>query len=118
MNYILVDQTAADPRYNVSFSVTCDVQSVSDKALANIPLKPNCRTNIVGDIFDTSFNFTIPVIISPEYEREQELTTVTVFVGQNAASAVLTLVFPAVTKTEYSAATVQTYVKVGNGTNP
>lgn len=32
-------------------------------------------------------------------------------------SAVITLVFPAVTKTEYSAATVQVYVKVGNGHN-
>ena len=32
-------------------------------------------------------------------------------------NAVITLVFPAVTKTEYSAATVQVYVKVGNGLN-
>ena len=32
-------------------------------------------------------------------------------------SAVITLVFPAVTKTDYSAATVQVYVKVGNGHN-
>ena len=32
-------------------------------------------------------------------------------------NAVITLVFPAVTKTEYSSATVQVYVKVGNGQN-
>ena len=183
MNYVLVDQTAADARYNVTFSVTSGSQSVTDKALTNIPLKPNGRTNVVGNIFDSNFDLTVPVIVDPGTGTEQELTTVTVTVGQNAASAValdagynadpsqrtaipievavshpieveadkpqitvepatvataewnlttgkldvtplvangnavITLVFPAVTKTEYSAATVQLFVRVGNGIN-
>ena len=179
MNYVLVDQTAADLRYDVTFSVTSDTQVASDKQVKNAPLKPNGRTNIVGNIFEQNFNITIPVIIDPGASTEQELTTVTVSVGQTAAeaveltynptdpastsievavshpveveadkpqitvepanvataewnlttgkldvtplvangNAVITLVFPAVTKTEYSAATVQVYVKVGNGQN-
>ena len=182
MNYVLVAQTG-DPRYNVTFSVTCGTQSVADKALANIPLKPNGRTNVVGNIFDASFNITVPIIVGPGADTEQELTTVTVTVGQNSGNAVeldagynadpslrtaipievavshpiedeadkpqitvdpadvataewnltsgkldvtplvengnavITLVFPAVTKTEYSSATVQIYVKVGTGVN-
>ena len=183
MNYVLVDQIATDARYAVTFSVTSGTQSVSDKALANIPLKPNGRTNIVGNVFDSNFNITVPVIIDPGTGTEQELTTVTVAVGQTPGdavvldagynadpsqrtaipvevvvnhpieveadkpqitvdpatvataewnlttgkldvtplvangNAVITLVFPAVTKTEYSAATVELYVKVGNGVN-
>lgn len=183
MNYILVDQTAPDARYDVTFSVTSGTQSVDDKALANIPLKPNGRTNIVGNIFDANFDLTIPVIVDPGVGTEQELTSVTVSVGQNPGNAVeldagynadptqrtaipievavshpveveadkpqitvnpatvataewnlttgkldvtplvpngaasITLVFPSVTKTEYSAATVQLFVRVGNGIN-
>ena len=178
MNYVLVDQTAADARYNVTFSVISGTQAANDKAVANVPLKPNGRTNIVGDIFDSNFNITVPIIIDPGANTDQELTTVTVAVGQNPGNAVsltdafaqsghvdidvavshpvtedadkpeitvdpasvataewvigtglrvtplvadgaavITLVFPAVTKTEYSAATVQIYVKVGTGDN-
>ena len=181
MNYVLVDQDAtADARYNISFSVIAGTQSLNNKALANIPLKPNGRTNIVGNIFATNFDITVPVIIDPATQTDQELTTVTVTVGQDEANAValayssdspvttsievavshaieadadlpqitvepasvataawnlttgkldvtplvengsalITLVFPAVTKTEYSAATAKIYVKVGNGQNP
>lgn len=184
MNYVLVDQVATDARYDVTFSVTCGSQSVADKALANIPLKPNGRTNIVGNIFDSNFDITVPIIVDPGYDTDEELTTVTVTVGQNPGNAValdagynadpsqrtaipievavshpveveadkpqitvnpasvataewnlttgmldvtplvpngaavITLVFPPVTKTDYSEATVQIYVRVGNGINP
>lgn len=184
MNYVLVDQTAADARYDVTFSVTSGAQSVADKALANIPLKPNGRTNIVGNIFDSNFDITVPIIVDPGYNTDEELTTVTVTVGQNPGNAValdagynadpsqrtaipievavshpveveadkpqitvnpasvataewnlttgkldvtplvangaavITLVFPPVTKTEYSGASVQIFVRVGTGINP
>ena len=184
MNYVLVDQTAADPRYNIEFFVNVGAQALDSKSLSNIPLRPNGRTNIVGNLFDSNFDITVPVIVDPGTGTEQELTTVTVTVGQNAASAValdagynadpsqrtaipievavshpieveadkpqitvepatvataewnlstgkldvtplvengaasITLVFPAVTKTDYSAATVQLFVRVGNGINP
>lgn len=179
MNYVLVDQTAADPRYDVTFSATSDTQVATDKQVKNAPLKPNGRTNIVGNIFDANFNITVPIVIDPEHGSDQVVTTVTVAVGQTEAEAVelsfdptdptttsievavshpveveadkpqitvepanvasaewnlttgkldvtplvangnalITLVFPAVTKTDYSSATVQVYVKVGNGQN-
>ena len=179
MNYVLVDQIDA-ACYDLTFSVACGSQVANDKSLANIPLKPNGRTNIVGNIFDMNFNISVPVIVHPGAGTEQEMTTVTVTVGQDEAHAVLlnfnpdgpvttsievavshpiemdadlpqitvepasvasaswnlttgkldvtplvengsaliTLVFPAVTKTEYSAATAKIYVKVGNGQNP
>ncbi len=184
MNYVLVDQSVSGAQYDVSFSVTSDSQVASDKQVRKAPLRANGRCNIVGNIFDESFNITIPVIIGPDYSSEEELTTVTVTVGQNPGNAVLldagynadpsrrtaipievtvshpievetdkpqitvnpatvasaewnlttgkldvtplvpngaaviTLVFPPVTKTDYSEATVQIYVRVGNGINP
>ena len=184
MNYVLVDQSVSGAQYDVSFSVTSDSQVASDKQVQKAPLRANGRCNIVGNIFDESFNITIPVIIGPDYSCEEELTTVTVTVGQNPSNAVLldagynadpsqrtaipievtvshpievetdkpqitvnpatvasaewnlttgkldvtplvpngaaviTLVFPPVTKTDYSEATVQIYVRVGNGINP
>ena len=184
MNYVLVDQTAADARYNVSFSVSIGSLSAINRAIANVPLKPNGRCNIVGNIFDENFNITIPIIIDSGYSVDKELTTVTVTVGQNPGdpvlldagyntnpslrtaiqieiavshpievetdkpqitvnpatvasaewnlttgkldvtplvpngAAVITLVFPPVTKTDYSEATVQIYVRVGTGINP
>ena len=183
MNYVLVDQIVANPRYDITFSVACGSQSLPSRALTNIPLTPNGRTNIVGKVFDQNFGITVPVIVGPGFNDEPELTTVTVTVGTSAANAValdagynadpalrtaipitvavshaveveadkpmitvepatvaeaewnlstgklevtplvangaavITLVFPAVTKTDYSAATVQIYVKVGTGTN-
>jgi hypothetical protein len=183
MNYVLVDQSVSGAQYDVSFSVTSDSQVASDKQVRKAPLRANGRCNIVGNIFDESFNITIPVIIGPDYSSEEELTTVTVTVGQNPGNAVLldagynadpsrrtaipievtvshpievetdkpqitvnpatvasaewnlttgkldvtplvpngaaviTLVFPPVTKTDYSEATVQIYVRVGNGKN-
>jgi hypothetical protein len=180
MNYVLVDQGAAGAQYDVSISVSAGSQVAADKQVKKAPLKVNGRTNIVGNIFAEDFDLTVPIIIDPGTGTEQELTTVTVAVGQTEAeavelsfdptdptttsievavshpveveadkpqitvepanvasaewnlttgkldvtplvangSAVITLVFPAVTKTDYSAATVQVYVKVGNGINP
>ena len=183
MNYVLVDQNVAGSQYDVTFSVTSASQVATDKQVKNAPLKPNVRTNIVGNIFDENFNITIPVIIDPGYSGEKELTIVTVTVGQNPGDAVpldagynadpslrtaipievavshpieeetdkpqitvnpasvaaaewnlttgkldvtplvpngaalITLVFPSVTKTDYSEATVQIYVRVGTGIN-
>lgn len=178
MNYVLVDQSAG-AQYDVSFSVTAGSQVATDKQVKKAPLKPNGRTNIVGNVFAEDFNITVPVIIGPAPGTDEVVTTVTVKVGQTAVdaveltynpttpsatsitvavshpveveadkpqitvepatvataewnlttgkldvtplvangNAVITLVFPAVTKTDYSAATVQIYVKVGNGQN-
>ena len=178
MNYVLVPQDAAGASYNVTFSVTSAAstpQVAADKQVKNTPLKPNGRTNIVGNIFAEDFDITIPIVIGPTPGTDQIVTEVTVAVGQDQANAValtpsattsievgvnhaieveadkpaitvepasfgtaewnlatgkldvtpsvangnavITLVFPAVTKAEYSAATVQIYVKVGNGQN-
>ncbi len=178
MNYVLVPQDAAGASYNVTFSVTSAAstpQVAADKQVKNTPLKPNGRTNIVGNIFAEDFDITIPIVIGPTPGTDQVVTEVTVAVGQDQANAValtpsattsievgvnhaieveadkpaitvepasfgtaewnlttgkldvtpsvangnavITLVFPAVTKTEYSSATVQVYVKVGNGQN-
>lgn len=178
MNYVLVPQDAAGASYNVTFSVTSAAstpQVAADKQVKNTPLKPNGRTNIVGNIFAEDFDITIPIVIGPTPGTDQVVTEVTVAVGQDQANAValtpsattsievgvnhaieveadkpaitvepasfgtaewnlttgkldvtpsvangnavITLVFPAVTKTDYSAATVQIYVKVGNGQN-
>lgn len=178
MNYVLVPQDAAGAGYDVTFSVTSaasTAQVASNKQVKNTPLKPNGRTNIVGNIFAEDFDITVPVVIGPTPGTDQVVTEVTVAVGQDLANAValtpsattsievgvnhaieveadkpaitvepasfgtaewnlttgkldvtpsvangnavITLVFPAVTKAEYSAATVQIYVKVGNGQN-
>lgn len=182
MNYVLVKQGTEDQRYDVEFKVVTDAPQTTGetpKSVKNTPLKPNGRTNIVGNIFAADFDITVPVIVTPKPGSDQVLTTVTVNVGQTDAdaveltynpttpattsievavshpvteeadkpqitvepasvataewnlttgkldvtpkvangSAVITLVFPAVTKTDYSAATVQVYVKVGNGQN-
>lgn len=184
MNYVLVDQSVSGAQYDVSFSVTSDSQVASDKQVRKAPLRANGRCNIVGNIFDENFDINIPIIINPGYNTDEELTTVTVTVGQNPGNAVsldagynadpsqrtaisievavshpievetdkpqitvnpatvasaewnlmtgkldvtplvpngaavITLVFPPVTKTDYSEATVQIYVRVGNGINP
>ena len=53
MNYVLVDQKAADARYDIGFTVkNGDAFSVT-KSVAGVPLKPNGRANIIGDIFTT-----------------------------------------------------------------
>lgn len=178
MNYVLVPQDAAGAQFNVGFYVSAagGAQLSGDKTVANVPLKPNGRTNIVGNIFDSDFDITVPIIITPGPGTDQVVTEVTVTVGNDVnnpatisgatnigidlpytlettddpvvisydrtdvvvaawdynnqclvvtpkegvtnGSAVITLVFPAVTKTDYSAATVQIYVKVGSGVNP
>ena len=183
MNYILVDQSAAGSGYDITFSVNSGTQVAADKTVNNVPLRCNGRCNIVGNIFDENFNFTIPVIIDPDYEWEEILTEVIVAVGQTEAdavvldagyndnpslrtaipvgfainhtieaeaeqpeitvepstvataewnlatgkldvtpqvangSAVITLVFPSVTRSVYSSCTAKLYVKVGTGDN-
>lgn len=87
MNYVLVDQTAADARYDVTFSVSAGSQSAADKQVKNTPLKPNGRTNIVGNIFAEDFDITVPIIIGNEPETEQVVTTVTVSVGPAVGDA-------------------------------
>ena len=89
MNYVLVDQTVADPHYNVAFRVKTNVEDTGEtlKSVANTPLKPNGRTNIVGNIFADDFDITVPVIITPGPGSEQVVTQVTVAVGQTAAEA-------------------------------
>ena len=175
MNYVLVDQSTTTPHYDVTFSVSVGTQLADNKSIVNVPLRPNGRCIIVGNIFDDDFNFTVPIIIDPGYDSEDILTTVTVAVGQTEddafeltpnttssvevvlnhtieseaempeitvepssvataewnlstgklditplvenGSALITLLFPVVTRAEYTAAIVSVYVKVGNGQN-
>ena len=91
MNYVLVDQTAADPRYDVAFRVKTNVDDTGEntlKTVANAPMKPNVRTNIIGNVFAEDFNLTVPVVINPT-PGESVVTTVTVSVGQTAQQAQL-----------------------------
>ena len=174
MNYVLVDQSAFDPRYDVTYSVNNGAQLAFDKTVAKMPLRSNRRSNIVGNIFDENFNITIPTAINPEMEDDLILTSVILSEGQTRAnalkltlgstyslkidvnhpirygdqkpeitvnpasvakaewnlstgklditplvkngSAVITLVFPAIMYSPmYTAATVDVYIKVGNG---
>ena len=88
MNYVLVDQTAADPRYRVEYSVLCGSQSALDKTIANMPLRRNCRTNIVGNIFDENFSIIIPAAINPGMYGDFFLTSAVLTVGQSEANAI------------------------------
>lgn len=79
MNYVLVDQTGAGS-YPVTFSVTSDAQVASNKTV-NVPLKPNVRTNIVGNVFQDNFNFSGVAVVTPGTEEEDEtleIRTVTI----------------------------------------
>ena len=187
MNYVLVDQAATGASYNVAFSVNAGGQTTGEtpKSIANVPMKPNGRTNIVGNVFSEFFDISIPVVVNPDTDSDQVLTQITVTVGQTSDDAVpltfstginptwtsitlainhpvtedadmptfaydpegvataqflsydagagtvqirvrplvengntkITVTFPAVTKTEYSASTASFYVKVGDGVN-
>ena len=92
MNYVLVNQTGSDARYDITFSVTAGTQSAADRQVNNTPLKANGRTNLVGDIFGDNFDIIAPVIIDPviidpDPDTEEVATTVTVAVGQTAEDA-------------------------------
>lgn len=79
MNYVLVDQTGAGS-YPVTFSVTSDAQVASNKTV-NVPLKPNVRTNIVGNVFQDNFNFSGVAVVTPgteEGDETLEIRTVTI----------------------------------------
>ncbi|MCR5071360.1 MAG: hypothetical protein K6A62_05485 [Bacteroidales bacterium] len=67
MNYVLVDQIAANPRYDITFSVSCGSQSLPSKALTNIPLTPNGRTNIVGNLFNLNYDLSVSLSVSPGF---------------------------------------------------
>ena len=79
MNYVLVDQTGVGS-YPVTFSVTSDAQVASNKTV-NVPLKPNVRTNIVGNVFQDNFNFSGVAVVTPgteEGDETLEIRTVTI----------------------------------------
>lgn len=82
MNYVLPAQDG-NSTYTVTFSVTNDSQSVADKQVT-LPLKPNVRTNIVGNIFDENFDFSAWAVIKPE---AGELTTINLNVGTAGESS-------------------------------
>ena len=92
MNYVLVNQTGSDARYDITFSVTAGTQSAADRQVKNTPLKANGRTNLVGDIFGDNFDIIAPVIIDPDPDEglEQVATpTFTPAAGEyNAAQSV------------------------------
>ena len=92
MNYVLVNQTGSDARYDITFSVTAGTQSAADRQVKNTPLKANGRTNLVGNIFDDDFSIIVPVIIDPDPDEglEQVATpTFTPAAGEyNAAQSV------------------------------
>ncbi len=67
MNYVLVDQTAADPRYTIEFFVTAGTQTLDNKRLENIPFRPNVRTNIVGNLFNLNYDLSVSLSVSPGF---------------------------------------------------
>ena len=77
MNYVLVDQGGA-ATYDVTFSATSSAstpQTASDKAADDLPMKPNSRTNIVGDIFTSNiFDISIGIDISPDPDKVETPT--------------------------------------------
>ena len=71
MNYVLVDQAGAST-YDATFSVSSastPEQSITDRAVNALPLKPNIRTNIAGNIFDNNFTLIIGGNVTPGFEK-------------------------------------------------
>jgi len=83
MNYVLVDQTAQDPRYDVTVDVKADAEESGDKTVASAPLRPNVRTNIVGNVFSNSFGISVPVTIGSDPAGSSDIRSITVLVGGN-----------------------------------
>ena len=87
MNYVLVDQKGADPRYDVTVDVIADTEDSGAKTVASAPLKPNVRTNIVGNVFSTTFDLSVPVSIDSDPTGSSDIRSITVLVGGNEAPA-------------------------------
>lgn len=171
MNYVPYGADL-NANYQVTFSVINKSQTADNKVV-NVPLKPNVRTNIVGNIFAEEFNYSAWAVVMPE---PGELTSISLAVGtqgesaqnpvvlasvgatasvhpiisrdvtnetptitvapasvataswnnqtgnvditaQATGTAVITVVFPAVTKTSYAEGSIKLYVSV-SGTDP
>ena len=64
MNYVLFGETGKF--YPVTFEVNNDTQG-SNKKTVSVPVQPNTRTNIVGNIFADDFDFTGWATTSPDH---------------------------------------------------
>lgn len=74
MNYVLVDQSGNGADYTVCFSVESGPLSALDMEVPNVPLKPNSRTNLVGNIFiDNKFDLTLSITVSPGFGSDMAL---------------------------------------------
>ena len=125
--------------FNITIPIIIDPEHGSDQVLTTVTVAVG---QTEADAVELTFDETNPttssieVAVSHPVEVEADKPQITVEPANVASaewnlttgkldvtplvangSAVITLVFPAVTKTEYSAATVQVYVKVGNGLN-
>ena len=125
--------------FNITIPIIIDPENGSDQVVTTVTVAVGqTEAEAVELTFDETNPTTssIEVAVSHPVEVEADKPQITVDPANVASaewnlttgkldvtplvangSAVITLVFPAVTKTDYSAATVQIYVKVGNGTN-
>ena len=125
--------------FNITIPIIIDPEHGSDQVLTTVTVSVG---QTAAEAVELTFDETNPtatsieVAVSHPVEVEADKPQITVDPATVATAewnlttgkldvtplvangnAVITLVFPAVTKTEYSAATVQVYVKVGNGQN-
>ena len=125
--------------FNITIPIIIDPEHGSDQVLTTVTVAVG---QTAAEAVELAYNPTSPaatpieVAVSHPVEVEADKPQITVEPANVASAewnlstgkldvtplvangnAVITLVFPAVTKTEYSAATVQVYVKVGNGLN-
>ena len=84
MNYVLVSQTSADPRYDVTLAVKANAEDSGDKTVASAPLRPNVRTNIVGNVFSNTFGVSVPVTIESDPAGSSDLRAIAVLVGDTS----------------------------------
>lgn len=77
MGYVLVgEKQTSDATINITAKGKADgADKVITREVANIPLQANYRTNILGNIFTSSMNFTVtvePEFDTPEYNETLE----------------------------------------------
>lgn len=79
MGYVLVgEKQTSDATINITAKGKADgADKVITREVANIPLQANYRTNILGNIFTSSMNFTVtvePEFDTPEYNEQAGMT--------------------------------------------
>lgn len=72
MDYMLMPDNASTVEVSVSFDLGFD--SPVEHTVSNVPLKENCRTNVVGDLFTSDAQLTI--VIEPDFNRPDEVVVI------------------------------------------